>query len=83
MNMQTCAGQGWHKLTTCCAVLHFARPAIHGPVCCWCMFGLALQGGKSFTSIADFMSERFGVASMQESADKIMQVINTQVRELL
>lgn len=46
---------------------------------CSCAGGVgAVQGGQDFSSIADFMS-RFGVTSMDDSADKMMGVINTQV----
>jgi hypothetical protein len=37
-----------------------------------------LQGGKDWDSMAEFMS-RFGVADMQQSADKVLQVIREQV----
>lgn len=40
--------------------------------------GGPVQGGHDFDSIAEFMS-RFGVTSMDDSADKILGVINTQV----
>lgn len=43
------------------------------------MLLLLLQGGKSFSSIADFMA-RFGVGDMQQSAEKVLDVINSQVR---
>lgn len=36
------------------------------------------KGGKSFSDIAEFMS-RFGVTDMQQSADKVLEVINSQV----
>lgn len=38
-----------------------------------------LQGGKDWDSMAEFMS-RFGVADMQQSADKVLHVIRNQVR---
>ena len=37
-----------------------------------------LQGGKDWDSMAEFMS-RYGVADMQQSADKVLQVIRNQV----
>jgi hypothetical protein len=37
-----------------------------------------VQGGQDFSSIADFMS-RFGVTSMDDSAHKILSVVNKQV----
>lgn len=42
------------------------------------MAGVWLQGGKDWDSMAEFMS-RFGVADMQQSADKVLQVIREQV----
>lgn len=37
-----------------------------------------MQGGKDFSSMADFLA-RFGVSSMEQSAEKILEVITTQV----
>jgi hypothetical protein len=39
---------------------------------------LLVQGGKDFSSIATFMT-RFGVGDMQQSADKVVEVIHNQV----
>ncbi len=35
---------------------------------------LALQGGRSFSSIKPFLTALYGVASMEESAERIVQV---------
>lgn len=44
-----------------------------------CFLQLMLQGGKSFSSIADFMSSCFGVTDMQQSAAKVVEVVKQQV----